>query len=78
MIPLVVGLPLEEALHALEAAGAAAAEIERAVVPADFRSRGPEDTRRKIEYVAAQRELPGGALRLRVVSVPAEPKGNTL
>jgi hypothetical protein len=72
-----VGLPLDEALRIIEAAGSQAAEIERVDVPEDFKRRGPEDTRSTIEFVAAQRELPGGGVRFRVVSVPGEPKGKS-
>jgi hypothetical protein len=73
-IPRVVGLPVEEALRALESAGAPAADIESVDVPSDFHSRRPVDTRRKTGFVAAQWNLPGGGLRLRVVSVPFGPK----
>jgi hypothetical protein len=70
----VVGLPLEEALRILKAEGAPEAEIERVASPADFKRRGPEDTRDKVEFVAARMELPGEGIRLRVVSVPGKPK----
>ena len=78
MIPRVVGMSLGDALSALEAAGAPAPEIETAAAPSDFRGRGQEDVRRKTEFVATQWESPGGGLRLRVVSVPSEPKTEKL
>ncbi|MFA6451136.1 MAG: hypothetical protein WCX65_16790 [bacterium] len=74
MIPQVIGLPLDEARKVLEAAGSVVVEIEKSAAPSDFRSRRPEDTRQMIEFVAVQWELPGGGVRLRVVSVPEEPK----
>lgn len=70
----VVGLPLAGALKLLEAEGAPEPEVERVAAPADFRKRGPEDTREKIEFVAAQRAREGGGLKLRVVAVPSGPK----
>ena len=73
MIPNVVGLSLREAASKLEAAGAPAPEIIEAAVPSDFRSRRPEADRRSMEFVATQWDLPGGGIRLRVVSVPTEP-----
>jgi hypothetical protein len=73
MIPNVVGLSLREATIKLEAAGSPAPEVVKAVVPADFRSRRPDDIRRKTEFVATQWESSEGGLRVLVVSVPSEP-----
>ena len=73
MIPRVAGLPLDEAIRVLEAAGAGESCIERVSTPADFKRRKNDGARNKTEYVAAQWELDGGKIRLRVVSVPVEP-----
>ncbi len=71
----VAGLRLDEALRVLGSEGVAVDGVETAAVPDDFRRRGgAEDDRPLAEYVAAQKELPNGAVRLVTVKVPDAPK----
>lgn len=73
MAPRVVGLPLEEALRTLDASGVRVDSVEAAAPPADFRPRRKTQTPETV-YVAAEWENEDGSVRLRTVSVPAEPR----
>ncbi len=72
MAQRVTGLPLEEALSALEDTGVTVASIEKVAVPADFSGR-KHLVGALVDYVAAVIEREDGSVLLRVVSVPAEP-----
>lgn len=75
----VAGLRIEDALRVLGAEGVAVDGVDNAAVPDDFRRRGgAEDERPLAEYVAAQKELPNGTVRLITVKVPDMPKKGTV